>query len=257
MEVFFVDLEARVNHYYGELNENDREIISYILENKSSVVNLTITSLAKLILSSKSSILRLTKKLGYTGYSEFKYDLRNQLTENMGNKNNVIFTNLQDNEIENTKKLFRQIDTEPILKKLHVAERIFCYGTGWGQRTVLSNFIRSLVPLNKFPVLLSSLAELEMTTQYMREQDLLIVVSLSGDIKEAEHAMKTLVLRNIPILSITDLRNNGYASLATYNLYYQVNSVNYREEEITSLLPLYVTTDLLFRKFTEYVIQIE
>jgi Transcriptional regulators len=77
-----VDLEARVNQYYDELNENDKEVISYIVTNKRLVTDMTITTLAEASLTSKSSILRLTKKLGYSGYSEFKYSLQNQLREN-------------------------------------------------------------------------------------------------------------------------------------------------------------------------------
>ncbi|SFH86427.1 MurR/RpiR family transcriptional regulator [Pisciglobus halotolerans] len=252
-----MDLEARVNHHYSELNENDMDIVSYILKNKRSVENMTITSLAKLTLTSKSSILRLAKKLGYSGYSEFKYDLRNQLKKDKNEEISVSFTDLQDNEIENTKKLFKQTELEPILEELHGAKRIFCYGTGWGQRDVLSNFNRCLIPLNKFPVLLSSLTEFEMVSHTITEEDLLIVVSLSGDIKEAKDVMQALEIRNIPILSITDLRNNGYASLATYNLYFQVNSFDYKEEEIVSLLPIYIATDLLYRKYTEYVMRLE
>lgn len=155
--------------------------------------------------------------------------------------------------LKKPKKLFNQIDLGSILEKIHTSKRIFCYGTGWGQRTALTNLIRSLVQFNKYPMLLSSLSELEMTTKFMTEDDLFIAVSLSGDIKEAEQAMRGLVFRDIPILSITELRNNEYASLATYNLYYSVNSILYNEEEVTSLLPLYVTTDLLFRKYVEFV----
>lgn len=252
-----MSLEARINHYYGDLNENDKEIISYIMNNKKKVVDMTITELAQSSLTSKSSILRLTKKLGYSGYSEFKYSLQNQLNDETQHNESLNFTEMQNSDIKDTKRLFNQIDLEPILKKIYTSNQIFCYGTGWGQRTVLTNFIRSLIPLNKFPVLLASLEEFEMTTEFMSEDDLLIVVSLSGDIKEAEKAMRGLVFRDIPILSITELRNNEYASLATYNLYYSVNPIIYNEREVTSLLPLYITTDLLFRNYAEYIIQLE
>lgn len=248
-----MNFEARVNEYYNDLNDNDKEIISYIIENKKDIVDMTITELAQSSLTSKSSVLRLTKKLGFSGYSEFKYNLRNQLNKNSQMHKTMSFAEMQDNDIEETKKLFNQIDLGPILEKIHTSKRIFCYGTGWGQRTVLTNFTRSLVQFDKYPMLLSSLSELEMTTKFMTEDDLFIAVSLSGDIKEAEQAMRGLVFRDIPILSITELRNNEYASLATYNLYYSVNSILYNEEEVTSLLPLYVTTDLLFRKYVEFV----
>lgn len=250
-----MDLEARVNQYYDELNENDKEVISYIVTNKRLVTDMTITTLAEASLTSKSSILRLTKKLGYSGYSEFKYSLQNQLRENKQLNEVLKFSEMQMDDIEDTIKLFKQIDLIPLLEKIYTSKRIFCYGTGWGQRIVLTDFIRSLIPLNKFPSLLASLSELEMTTKFMAEDDLLIVLSLSGDIKEAEKAMRELVFRNIPILSITELRNNEFASLATYNLYYSVKSIQYNKESLTSLLPLHLTTDLLFRNYVEYIME--
>lgn len=249
-----MNFEARINQNYEKLNENDKEIISYIVTNKEQVAEMTITALAEASLTSKSSILRLTQKLGYSGYSEFKYNIQNELKEENPLNEQLNFSQMQMDDMKDTIKLFQQIDLNPLLEKIYSSKRVFCYGTGWGQRTVLSNFIRSLIPLEKFPILLESLTELEMTSKLMKEDDLLIVLSLSGDIKEAEHAMRELVFRNIPILSITELRNNEFASLATYNLYYSVTSVRYNQEDITSLLPLYITTDLLFRKYTEYVI---
>lgn len=64
-----LELEALINAHYHELNENDLQILSFIVNNKQSVHQMTITELAKLTLTSKSTVLRLTKKLGFSGYS--------------------------------------------------------------------------------------------------------------------------------------------------------------------------------------------
>lgn len=249
-----MSIETRLNRYYDDLNKNEKEIISFILKNKKDIAHMTITSLSEASLASKSSIMRLTQKLNYSGYSEFKYDLQNQINEYKG-ESHLSFFNLQNEDINTTQKLFSQMDLTPILEKMHSSERIFCYGTGWGQRDVLSNLTRSLVPFNLHLNLLSSLKEVEMASKYFTEKDFLLVVSLSGDIKEAEPLMKSLVLKDIPILSITELKNNDYASLSTYNLYYQTTPIDYEGEQIFSFAPLYIVTDLLLRKYAEYVMQ--
>lgn len=250
-----LELEALINAHYHELNENDLQILSFIVNNKQSVHQMTITELAKLTLTSKSTVLRLTKKLGFSGYSEFKYSLRHEKTKEAQDLNTVKFVDLQRKDIETTKKLYSQTDIAPIVEALHQADRIFCYGTGWGQRDVLSNFRRSMVPVGKFPIVLSALKELEMaSTSSVTSKDLVIFVSLSGDIIEVDKIMNVLTLKDIPILSITSFRNNQMASRATFNLYFQTTPVLVQNEEIYSFLPLYVTTDLLQRSYVDHVL---
>ncbi|WP_236005854.1 MurR/RpiR family transcriptional regulator [Desemzia sp. RIT 804] len=248
-----LELEALINAHYHELSENDLQILAYIVKNKESVHKMTIMEVAKLTLTSKSTILRLTKKLGFSGYSEFKYSLRHEKNKEATNLNEIKYMDLLSKDIEATNKLFHQTDIEPIVLALQQADRIFCYGTGWGQRDVLSSFRRSMVPLGKFPIELPSLTELEMATNNsLTLNDLVVVVSLSGDIIEAENLMNLLVLKQIPILSITSFRNNNMASKATFNLYFQTTPVMIKSEEIYSFLPLYVTMDLLHRVYADY-----
>jgi len=251
-----LNIENRANDNFKTLNENDREVLSYILENKNKVPNMTIKNLAEKTLTSKSSIMRFTKKLGYSGYSELKYELQNEKTNNL-NGDKDTFSSFQNIEIENTKKLFNQMDILPLLKKIHEADRVFCYGTGWGQRDVISNFQRSMIALDKYLISINSPTELEMAVEQMTKNDLVIIVSISGDIKGSKGAIDSLILKDIPMLSITDLNNNEYATIAKYNLYCQINSVIYNDREINSLLTLYVVTDLLFREYTEYVMKLE
>lgn len=253
-----MELEALMNKHYNELSENDLDILAYIIKNKSSVQNMTIMELAKLTLTSKSTILRLAKKLGFLGYSEFKYHLKSEENNEAVNLKDITFSELQAKDEEVTKKLFHQTDIQLILKKLDETDRIFCYGTGWGQLDVLSDFRRSLVILNKFPIVLNSLKELEIATnQTMNENDLVIILSLSGDIMEAEKLINTLVLKQIPILSITSLRNNNIASKATFNLYFQTTPVNVKGEEIYSFFPVYTLFDLLYRAYVDYITEKE
>ena len=142
-----MELEGIINEHFNELNENEKAIIEYIIKNKANCQEMTIIELAKETLTSKSSILRLTQKLGFSGYSEFKYSIRKDISKqnNVGQEYDLYSMQIKD--IETTKKIFEQTELTPILKQMQEAERVFCYGTGWGQRNVLADFFRSMFDL--------------------------------------------------------------------------------------------------------------
>lgn len=248
-----MDLEVLVNQHFHELNENDLQILSYVMKHKNKCQTMPIVELAQTTLTSKSSIVRLAKKLGFSGFSEFKYSLKNDSDKTQRDKAQVNFSSLQSEDNKATAKLFNQTDVVPILKEIYSAKRIFCYGTGWGQRDVLSDFRRNMVPLEKFLILLSAQRELQMAAaSTITEDDLLIVLSLSGDIQEVKDEMTMLKLKEIPILSITNLRNNNLASMATHNLYFQATPISLKGEDIFSFLPLFQVTDSLFRTYLDF-----
>lgn len=259
MEVFFsLKLETLMNKHYSKLSENDLDILGYILKNKDAVQHMTIMEVAKLTLTSKSTILRLAKKLGFSGYSEFKYYLREEKNHSAVDLNKISFSELQTKDEDVTKKMFHQTAIQPILSALHESRHIFCYGTGWGQRDALSDFRRSLVVLNKFPIVLNSLKELDIAVnQSITDKDLVIILSLSGDIEKAENLINSLVLKQIPILSITNLRNNHIASKATFNLYFQTTPININDEEVYSFFPVYTIMDLLYRAYVDYLFSLQ
>lgn len=255
--VIELDLEALINKHYNELNENDLQILAFVRKNRETFQKMTVISLAEQTHTSKSTIVRLAKKLGFSGFSEFKYSLRKTPEESAAETPAILFGEMQLDDVKATAKLIGQVDLTPILEKIVSADRIFCYGTGWGQRDVLSDFRRNLITLEKFPILLSAKKELEIAVKTtISENDLLIVLSLSGDIKEVTDEMHVLNLNGTPILSITSLRNNSLASLASYNLYFQCSPVLLNGTEVFSFLPLFQVMDILFRKlFDFYTIQ--
>lgn len=248
-----MELEGIINEHFHELNENEKAIVEYIIKNKEKCQEMTIIELAKETLTSKSSILRLTQKLGFSGYSEFKYSIRKDISKKYVTGEKQDLYSLQIEDIETTKKIFEQTELTPILKQLDEAERIFCYGTGWGQRNVLADFLRSMIAVGKYPILLEAKRELEMASKSdIKPADLLIVVSLSGDIREVEKKMGILKLKGIPIVSITSLSNNSLASLGKHNLYFQSTPITQGDSEIVSFLPIHLTLDSLYRKYVDY-----
>ena len=69
-------LETLVYDNYKSLNENDKYIWKYILNNKKECENMSIQDLAANCNVSHTTILRFAQKLGLNGYSELKFYLK-------------------------------------------------------------------------------------------------------------------------------------------------------------------------------------
>jgi len=245
-----LSIEALINEHYDHLNENDQHISQYIIKHEEECKRLSITQLAEATLTSKSSILRFTQKLGFSGYSEFKYALKQQ---NTYRKEKNSFVAMQQEDLLQTDKLFNQQNITPALQAFDQAKSIYCYGTGWGQRDVLQNFMRSVIPLQRFPIHLQSQKELSLVLNgSITEKDLMIILSLSGENKPQESILNQMKLKNIPILSITNMSRNRLASKATYNLYYQSTEIGESIDEIFSMMPLFQIMDLFYRAYVDY-----
>ncbi|XOS93558.1 MurR/RpiR family transcriptional regulator [Brevibacillus laterosporus] len=73
--------EEQIKKYEYKLNDTDEQIIEYILKNKEEAVNLSIQNLAAKHFTVPNTITRLSKKLGYEGYSQMKISLKEEINQ--------------------------------------------------------------------------------------------------------------------------------------------------------------------------------
>ena len=71
-----MNLEILITQSQKNLSDMDLEILAYVVKHHKQVQNANIIDLSKAVHVSKSSVLRMTKKLGFSGYTEFKYFLK-------------------------------------------------------------------------------------------------------------------------------------------------------------------------------------
>ncbi|WP_369126382.1 MurR/RpiR family transcriptional regulator, partial [Staphylococcus simulans] len=73
-----VNFQQRVQLYYDDLSVSEKFLINYIENNYSKIANVSIVSLSELANVSTSTIVRSMKKLGYNGFTDFKYQIVNE-----------------------------------------------------------------------------------------------------------------------------------------------------------------------------------
>lgn len=95
----------RIQANYDTFTKNDLEIAIFILNNPRDAARMTPDNLAHATKVSKPALIRFAKKIGYSGYSEFKFDLSRLLIGD--NKRTEIKEN-QENSLETITELYSQ-----------------------------------------------------------------------------------------------------------------------------------------------------
>lgn len=246
-------LDNIINEHYHILTPTDFDILGYIMANKKEVSEMSVQELADKSYVSSASIVRFAKKIGLNGFSELKYQLKSELTQTSENFESSV--SLLKNDIEDTINLLSEQNLEPLIHKIKKSNKIFCYGTDWGEKLSTEFLIRNFISNHIFMNTIPSMTEMYWTIDKLTSNDLMIILSFSGESEELRKVVTQLKTRNIPVLSITPLSGNFLSSEATYRLYYQsthLDTVAHPETEYNFFTSLNVLIDFLFRSYHDY-----
>lgn len=253
-----MDFEMRARTYAQNLSETDKEILSFILANKKRVAKIGISELSQEIHVSNSSIIRFTKKLDLKGFSELKFLLAQDLKQEKQptEKNGAIsLIQLQNQDMEQTKGMIQQTDFSAIIEAIAQADTIYCYGTGFSQKNAISELAQALMYKNKRVLSFPAKREFDMNMPLITRNDLVVIISLTGETEAIKPNIEMLNLRKIPLLSITNLQKNYLAQQADLNLYYVSSPFSYNDQSnanMYSFITLSLVIDTLVRRYFEF-----
>lgn len=247
--------EEYVNDHFDALNETEKLIVYFILKNRLDVVQMSISELAQKCLVSKSSVFRFSKKIGLDGFNQLKFVLRDeQGTIRQEPQTNFLEATTQ--AVTNATQQFQSLKMNDIYASLHKANDIYIYSTGWEQEIISEQLQRNFfLAGEKVYVLPAAVDELNMALQRMKPDDLLMVISYSGNNKQLLKSIKKAVIHGISTVSFTPFNQNSLAEMCRYNLYYSVvekKVSNVKDVEIF-FTGLYVLNDLLVMGYSDYL----
>ncbi|MDR2834095.1 MAG: MurR/RpiR family transcriptional regulator [Streptococcaceae bacterium] len=222
MNNLFSDLYSK---YSTSMSKSEKEIFKLLLENIEVIPNSTINELATSIYISSSSLYRLVRKLGFQGYSDFKYHVTNSLkTEKIISDVTEEFLEGTINEIKYTHKINQQNLPNAAKLLLEKKER-YVYGTGWKQKQLVDNFASDMMLYGIHFTNIRNSDDLKVAASNMGEDSVLILASLKGEGLDYQEALDILELRNISIVSITSNTANRLSTQSDVALYYADNHV--------------------------------
>ena len=248
-----MDLQELVNTHHNRLSETEREILAFMLNNEQFVADSTISVLAHKTFTSTSSIIRLTKKLGFSGFAELKFFVKSSLSSTY--EPNADFLKSGREDILKTYEGLQSADFDAISQMLYRARTIYCYGTGFAQRNAISEFSKSMLACGKFTHVIPASSEFRGSTGAITPDVLMVIVSLSGETASALDTVKTLAARKIPIIAITAPGVNTISSAADISLHYIATPTvtKFQRDPFHSFVALSVLLDYTVRQYIQFL----
>lgn len=251
-----MNLEELVNQNYDLLTANDREMVGHIFRDKKLVRDMNSMQLASFLHVSRTTLVRLMKKLGIHTYPEFKilldakreetgmtetYDLQDIMKE---------YHFMVDNIAKN--------DYESICKSVYASDTVYLYGSGNEQKTIAEEFKRIFTTLGKCCIELFDLGEVEFAAERIQENDIFFAISLSGENKEAIEIIKRVQKFGIRTISLTRWNNNSLARICHDNLYVGTKTISHSSGHPYEMVAaFYILLDVLSIRYLEYTQEAE
>lgn len=245
-----MNLEELVNQKYDRLSANDREMLASIFREKQTVKEMNSVQLSSFLHVSRTTFVRLMKKLDIDSYAEFKLLLSEKALEP-----DIPFFNLQG-VLEDYHRMIDELkkhDYEKICRIIHQANTIYLYGSGNEQKTIAEEFKRIFLTLGKCCVDLFDLGEVRFARERFQEHDLFLAISLSGENAEALQVVRAVQEAGIQTLSLTRWANNSLARMCQENLYVGTRTVSHAAGHSYEMVAsFYILLDILSVRYLEY-----
>lgn len=200
-------LQEKISIYYTSLTNTERKICTVILDDPTVVSEHSIIDAAELCSTSKSAMLRFAKKLGYSGYSEFKYAVSESFTKEKKEspKINNIYQEIVHsysqtidelsklNYDEQLSLLATQIDQYEHVESIGIENSSFC----------AKQLEYSLFAHNKYIGDATDREEIKCLTQCITKDYLIIIFSVSGASDTYGKLVKAASLKKAKVVLIT------------------------------------------------------
>ncbi|MCM3600437.1 MurR/RpiR family transcriptional regulator [Robertmurraya korlensis] len=208
----------KLEHKQG-FTDTEKRIADFILINQEDVPNMFIQELAENTFTSHSAIIRLTQKLGFSGYRNFKVALIHEIQSNKHTIAHVdpnfpflptdssinIAKKMADLTIETIRKTLVKLERNQLNKAVDLirsSKRIFLFGNGDSQIRARS-FQNKFIKINKQLIIADEYGETTWNSLSMDQLDCAIFISYAGNSASYTKIIKYLASMKIPLIMLT------------------------------------------------------
>lgn len=241
-------LHRKISMNADRLSKLEKELLHQLIENKDKFTykTFTIMNIAEMFKVSNTSVHRLSEKLGFKGFVQFK-------DEYFGNGNKEECEDEPYNDyidfIKESYKLTLEAPIEEIIDAIYKAKKVNIYGMG------MSHFLGKMFQIKL--QLLGIPAEQHEDSRFMRlsskllskEDDFVIILSRSGETPELLEVLVETSIRGIDVLLITEARGSTFEKMCKYKIY--TGYTQDLDSNIDTRLNFHIAMDVLLKKFIE------
>lgn len=192
------DLSKIVNN--KKITALEEQVLEYIINNIDSVMDIGVRGVASENYTSTSTIMRLSKKLGFMGFIDMIYNI----IPLVNSKNTGVIERSETLIGTDINFLSKYIDEEHVRKFIELLSSgtrkyIFIYARGYS-KIAGEYFNKKLLGVGIKSILIDSIGSFE---NNLEDMEMLIVISKSGETKEVLDKVKVAKIKNKLVVSFT------------------------------------------------------
>lgn len=221
---------AKIRMALPGLSNTERQIAEWLLAKGNVESKTSIKSVAEQLEVSEPLVVKLSKKLGFAGFRELRQALVEYLsslpidseqeiepTDSVESVLNKVFAN----SIQAMKEARSVADPLLIANAAQLifnAKNVVIFGVG-GSAAVCQDFEHKLLRIGILSRAYSDFHMMLMVSSQLDENDVIVVISQSGDTRELLKAVENAKQRNSRVICITNNDTSALAQLADYAIF--------------------------------------
>lgn len=200
------------------LTNLEENILEYVIENINEIQDMGVRDVAKATYTSPASVIRLSKKLGYTGFTDMYYSLlpiiKKSELDAYSSKSTILDYNFSAIASELSEDKIEKFN-EKIFKKSK--KYVFIYATGFSK--IISEYIyKKLLVLGRKAIISSGSDSVGVFENNLEDIGAMLVISKSGETEQVYNKLLTASEAGIYTISLTQDSDNRMALLSDLNL---------------------------------------
>ncbi|MGL6248643.1 MAG: MurR/RpiR family transcriptional regulator [Culicoidibacterales bacterium] len=245
--------------------QTESQISKYILENSKEVLGMNSMELAAKCYTSPSSVVRLSKRIGLSGYPELKIKLatelkmfdekrleihRNRELSPNDTVEDVIskITELHIDSIRETEILTEVKELTQVISALEKASRIDFYGMG-ASYLVAMDAQYKFMRLGKITGVFADPHQQIVQAAISEVNTVAFVISYSGETPEMVRVCQKLLETGATIITITGTTNNKIEKFANHKLYISSKETKFRSAATSSRIAMLTLVDMIYNVY--------
>lgn len=212
---------------------SEEEVVKYVLDKKEEIQDMTLSMIAEATYTSSPILVRVAKKLGYSGWNEFKEEFLKEISYLnkeadidasipfvVSDTYTTIASNIAKLEIESiqdTIDLLTHDDLNKAMSLLRETDYIDVYGVS-NNLLLAQEFAEKMFYINKFVNIANITGDAILQATMSDSSHCAILISYSGETRSMIEVVNTLKKKGTKIISITSLGDNTISLISDVNL---------------------------------------
>lgn len=239
-----------IESVYDTFTNSEKTIADYFINNVNEDEDFSAANISKKLHVSEASLTRFSKKCGYSGYREFIYVYKDNITEDPHIQHHLTKKVLADyDEILNKSySLINEKQIEHIIELIIQAKRVYFYGIGSSGLVALemkSRFMRLGLHCDAF----TDPDMIKMNSALLDEDCVVITLSISSDSPIMLSALQQAQSNHAKLVLFTANKNNAFKDICDEVVPVATSKNLSFGNRISPQFPLLVIIDIFYAYF--------